>query len=322
LAGRTRAAPVLVFFCGSSDLVNVFQRQLGTRYDFVLPDQEHLLAAYPPVQPEQVFPYQTARASLGERLVPLFRGLRKLREMGFAHIYLHDLVPQTPDDLFFSRVYQYACPARTRCKAQLLFNQLLAEQAEAEGFGLIQIWDQVTEQNRLRPEFALDSIHLNKEAAFLTVARLWEHMCRHLPAGYQPIAEQVRESVNEWALGMMQRSLNHEYHQTLALAESATDLMAAVVAAQTHYPEELTSFVLGLEALSRACRALGCLGRLPALVKPFQPLLAQLLPLAEPSARDTVRERWLAHAGTEQASTESNLDRLTLLAAVHELIVP
>ena len=168
LAGRTRAAPVLVFFCGSSDLVNGFQRQLGTHYDFVLPDQEHLLAAFPPAPVRQVFPYQTARASLNERLEPLFRGLRKLREMGFVHIYLHDLAPQTPDDLFFSRVYQYSCPARIRCKAQLLFNQLLAERAQSEGFGLVQIWDQVTEDNRLRPEFALDSIHLNKAAAFLS----------------------------------------------------------------------------------------------------------------------------------------------------------
>lgn len=297
LAGRVRAAPVLVFFCGSGDLVGNFLRQLGHRYDFYFPCEETELAAFPPHSAQQVFPLETARRYLQDLCQPLFRGLRQLKAMGFEHLFLHELVPQTPDDALFSQVYGYNCPARIRTKALLLFNQILAEGAQAAGIGWISIWEQVTINHRLRPEYALDGIHLNKTAAFLSVETLWQILCQALPAPYLPPlpeAPDLVEAINELSIQLAERSLQGQYTAAIELATSRKNLLE-MAAAHPELAPQLESLVSGLHALAQAYYALGQLAALPALLKPFAHVFALHRPLAAPHNRHACFARYGLH---------------------------
>lgn len=294
LAGRVRSAPVLVFFCGSGDLVNDFLRQLGTSYDFYLPGEEALLAEFPPHQASQVFPFETARRYLLDLCQPLFQGLRQLKAMGFEQLFLHEIVPQTTDDALFSQVYGYTCPARTRTKALLLFNQILAERAEEEQLGWISIWNQVTTAQRLRPEYALDCIHLNKEAAFLSLEALWQALCKALPASYLPPLPEypnLLEAINEFSIQLAERALQGRYSAVLELGAARQDLLQTAAA----HPElaiQFESLVSGLHALAQAHYALGQLSALAPLLKPFAGLIALHRPLAAPHNREACFARY------------------------------
>ncbi|PIQ23342.1 hypothetical protein COW36_08340 [bacterium (Candidatus Blackallbacteria) CG17_big_fil_post_rev_8_21_14_2_50_48_46] len=287
LAGRSKASPVLVFFCGSADLVNVFQRHLGLENDFYLPDQETLLAAFPESSAQQVFPFETARLYLQDLIQPLYRGLKKLQEMGFDQIYLHDLVPQTSDDHEFSLIYQYQCPARTRIKAQLLMNQLLREMAQALGIRFLEIWPKVTHQNRRIESFALDSIHLNKQAAFLSFETLWNEMCSALNAQYQPEPADfpdLIETVNELAILWSQWAHTQKYSKILEDALQRADLFKLIARRQVEWEAQLESFVTVLHALVQAHYARGDLTQISTLLTQYAALVRFHRPLARPES--------------------------------------
>lgn len=272
LAGRVAASPALVFFCGSADLVNIFLRHLGNANDFFLPDQEHLLAATPDPGPRKVFPYETARTYLLDLLTPLFRGLAHLKTLGFAHLFLHDLVPQTPDDDDYQRIYGYRCPLRVRTKALLLMNQLLAEKAHFHQIGLLKTWDLFTQDNLRRPEFALDSIHLNKQAAFISVETLWQAMCQALPALYLSDSDQTQariESLQELTLQMAHGALQGHFEFVLALWEKHAELWDWLEIHQDRIMAQSEPLVSALHALGQALWAVGHQRTFPALLGRF-----------------------------------------------------
>jgi hypothetical protein len=276
LAGRVASAPVLVFFCGSGDLVNIFLRHLGDRNDFFLPDQDSLLIACEDPGPRQVFPYQTARAYILDLMIPLFRGLAQLKQMGFDQLYLHDLVPQTPDDHDFEQVYGYRCPIKIRTKALLLFNQLLREQAAAHSIGLISIWEQVTAQNLRVDTFSLDSIHLNKQAAFLTVDTLWQQMTQALPAVYVTKTDQIQaklETLQELSLQLAHEALQGKYPQVLALWEDNSQLWHWLEARQSSLFPQLKLLVTALQAMNKACTELNQTEKAESILLRFKPSL-------------------------------------------------
>jgi hypothetical protein len=276
LAGRVAAAPVLVFFCGSADLVNLFLRHLGNQNDFYLPEQAHLLAALPDPSPRNLFPYETARSYLLDLIAPLFRGLNQLKQLGFDQLFLHDLVPQTPDDDEFARIYGYRCPLKVRSKALLLMNQVLAEMAALHQVGWVSIWEQVTERNIRRPEFALDSIHLNKNAAFLSVETLWQAMCQALPAVYVSDSDQTQtrlETLNELTLQLAHGALQGHYAEVWARWQSQAELWDWIEAQQNRLLLQLEPLVSALHAITQALWALGLQKQLPNELGRFAPAI-------------------------------------------------
>lgn len=286
LAGRVAAAPALVFFCGSADLVNLFLRHLGNEHDFYLPDQERQVAAFPDPGPRKLFPYETARTYLLDLLTPLFRGLKHLKQLGFDQIYLHDLVPQTPDDDEYARIYGYRCPAQVRTKGLLLMNDLLRELSESHQVGWVSIWDQVTEQNMRKAEFALDSIHLNKAAAFLSVERLWQAMCQDLSAVYVSGSDQIQdrlETLNELTLQLAHGALQGRYEAVWERWQSQTALWEWIEAQQNSLLPQLEPLVSALHAVTQSLWALGRQTELPNLLGRFAPALYQHRPFLKPS---------------------------------------
>ncbi|MGE3724651.1 MAG: hypothetical protein AB7I41_03815 [Candidatus Sericytochromatia bacterium] len=284
LAGRVAASPVLVFFCGSADLVNIFLRHLGNENDFYLPEQDSLLAGFADPGPRRLFPYETARDYLKDLIAPLFRGLNHLKQLGFDQLYLHDLVPQTPDDDEYARIYGYRCPLKVRSKALLLMNQLLREMADSNQVGWISIWEKVTQNNIRRPEFGLDSIHLNKQAAFLSVDTLWQIMCQDLPAIYVSDSDQTQtrlESLNELTLQLAHGALQGRFAEVWALWQTQSEFWDWIAAHQNRLLPQLEPLVSALHALAQSLWALGLQAQLPNLLGRFAPTLYRHRPFLQ-----------------------------------------
>lgn len=288
LAGRVAASPVLVFFCGSADLVNIFLRHLGNENDFYLPEQDSLLAGFSDPGPRRLFPYETARDYLKDLISPLFRGLNHLKQLGFDQLYLHDLVPQTPNDDEYARIYGYRCPFKVRSKALLLMNQLLREMAALNQVGWISIWEKVTENNIRRPEFALDSIHLNKQAAFLSVDTLWQIMCQDLPAIYVSDSDQTQtqlETLNELTLQMAHGALQGRFAEVWALWQKNAELWDWIETHQNRLLPQLEPLVSALHALAQSLWALGLQAQLPNLLGRFAHVIYQHRPFLKADAK-------------------------------------
>lgn len=167
---RPAAAPVCVFFCGSGDLFDLL-RQLGEQFDFFWPTPEF----GPPQTHCQLLPLASLQAPLQQALAPLQAGLKLLKAQPLR-LALHDLPPPTPSEQDFERIAGFRCPWSVRSKLTLLMNQALAELAAELELPLIQLWQQVTEQQRLKSDYLLDGVHLNHKAAELSLNQIWQRL--------------------------------------------------------------------------------------------------------------------------------------------------
>lgn len=167
--------PIIVFFCGDIDLRSVFLRQLGQRGDFILPFEVPHLDTFEPIEMPQIIPFPLLKDLALKSLTPLFEGLKHLKSSGFRKLYLHNLPPPTLDDKAFESINGYVSPLLLRYKSTLLFNRLFEEFCQINDVAFLNIWDDVTIQNKLNPAYHLDHVHLNKDAAFIALNRLLNH---------------------------------------------------------------------------------------------------------------------------------------------------
>jgi hypothetical protein len=99
--------------------------------------------------------------------------------LGFEHVYVHALPPQTLDDDAFERVNGFRAAARLRYKATRVFNAVLRDFVrDYPEFGIVDTWDRVTTNGVLDPAFHLDDSHLNRRGALLAVEDVLADLAR------------------------------------------------------------------------------------------------------------------------------------------------
>lgn len=98
-----------------------------------------------------------------ERIRPYFAGLLALRDAGFPNIFFHELPPPSP------HAPPHFPSARLRHKLNLLFNRAFDAFSSASGIPLVRVWDRLLTNGTLDPRFARDPLHLNAEAAPMTL---------------------------------------------------------------------------------------------------------------------------------------------------------
>ena len=167
---RPRTSPVLVFSIGDLDLKFGFIKEFAAS-DFELAASHGFdPTPFPADVVRERVPFALAASFVRRLLAPYFRGLVVLARLGFEHLYLHALPPQTLDDDAFERINGFRAPARLRYKATRLFNAVLRDFVrDYPEFGLVDTWQRVTGNGVVDPAFHLDDSHLNRRAALLAV---------------------------------------------------------------------------------------------------------------------------------------------------------
>ena len=103
-------------------------------------------------------------AQLEQRLAPFVDILRTLRR-SFPRLMLHGLPPRGRDD---DRAVRWSfgapCAAAVRAKLTLAANRYLAAACAAIDVAFIDIYDQLSLDGYLRPEFDLDGLHIGRAA--------------------------------------------------------------------------------------------------------------------------------------------------------------
>lgn len=170
-SGRSRQVPLMLWLQGDVDVRAILLKQLGPYADFSLPAplQPPPLEALPHPEPwatEQVI------SQIQVLLRPYCHGLIRLRQQGFTTLFVQGLPPPDPDEHAFEQENGYFCSTLTRYKAVLLFNRLLHQFCEQQGIPYIDIWPWVTCHGVRDPYYHLDSRHLNRHAAILTLQEI------------------------------------------------------------------------------------------------------------------------------------------------------
>lgn len=173
-ANQALNEPIVIIFCGDIDLRSVFLKQLGAHSDFILPFKVNL-EHFSPIQEPQMIPLNLIIELANKMIQPLFKGLKLLKQSGFEKLYIHCLPAQTLDDKAYEKINGYFSPALLRYKSTLLFNFLFEKFCRKFDINFINIWKEVTVNNQLNPIYHLDHIHLNKQAAFLSLEKLITH---------------------------------------------------------------------------------------------------------------------------------------------------
>jgi hypothetical protein len=159
-------ARVCVFCCGDVDAREA-THAVPHDADFPLEPDVPGLARLPRHAIRQFLPLGAVEQMLVDRyLGPLFDGLAALREAGYTRLFLHSLPP--PIDLDAP----HKPPVLLRYKVSIAMNRLMERFCERTGIGFLSIWDAVTNDDLIAPRFDLDGVHLNLDAATVTVDRL------------------------------------------------------------------------------------------------------------------------------------------------------
>jgi hypothetical protein len=157
---------VLLFISGEADLLDV-AHELYPRYDFDLDPKTPGLERIPPDDEwtEKIDAAQV-KADIALRCRPLFEALLTLRAAGYENIFFHDIPPPSPARL------PHWKPYRLRFKLAVLINEIYAQFSRENGIGLISTWDDVLLDGVRNPQYDADNVHLNREAAVISVRRL------------------------------------------------------------------------------------------------------------------------------------------------------
>jgi hypothetical protein len=175
----TAGEPLIMLFIGDIDLRMSLIKQLA-QADFVLPGFD--AAMLPSTNAKQIIPFPLVKDLALSHLTPLFAGLRLLRDAGFAALYLHCVVPPTPDDDWFEGGHHFRAPVALRAKCAVLMNDLMRDLCRENGIGFIDVWPAVARGVVAAQEYALDSIHLNRAAAVLSVQALLQSVAERSAA--------------------------------------------------------------------------------------------------------------------------------------------
>jgi hypothetical protein len=168
-AGIPGSPPLIVISAGDIDLRASFLPKLADQYDLVLPFE----VPYGLRKEAKIMPYNVARRMATDAFQPMAEAIRKLKAMGLTRIFVMTIVPPTMNQERFDAMHGFVCPLDTRYKAAVLFNRVLAESCTQAGATVVDIWPDVLDQRGyLRPEFELDSVHLNRRASMLTIQRI------------------------------------------------------------------------------------------------------------------------------------------------------
>ena len=168
LSGQALIAPPIVIFAGDTALQELFL-QIGDTFDFELPDDP----GYGVDRNKQPIPYTEIRNQISKFVAPVIAAVRQLQSIGFSRTMVHCLPPRSADNglaATYSSGTEVNAPVRS--KLAVLVNRLLKSGCEETGLGFIDIWPEVAEDGYLRPEFELDGLHLNHDAALISLDKI------------------------------------------------------------------------------------------------------------------------------------------------------
>lgn len=161
--------PTLVFFAGEIDVRGMAEK-LGPETDFVLPfplpDADRFASTPHP----RIAPFSIIENAVNTKVWNICSALHRLTQAGFRKVFLHSIAPDSS-----------GAPSIVRYRLTCFFHLLLASNAANIGVQFLNLWDQFTHHNQLRPEYYLDGIHLNKHATIATMRKLFAHLGRSSP---------------------------------------------------------------------------------------------------------------------------------------------
>ena len=175
-SGSAQVPPLIIVCCGDIDLRGHFFQYIKEECDLILPfETPYPATGKPPL------PYDVALQLVRERLEPLVAGLKTLHDLGLVRTYLHTVAPPTLNAELFRQVHGFDCPAATRYKAAVMYNQFLTRRCKELGVPVLDVWPEVTRDGYLRPEYELDGVHLAREANLISLRALVEHALNNTP---------------------------------------------------------------------------------------------------------------------------------------------
>ena len=173
LAGVPIMSPPVVFFAGDMDLHQSIFSKIADKFDFKLPDDPF----YGVDNSKEMLPFATVREQLTSVMSPFFNAMERLRVAHFGRLMIHCLPPRTPDDVSASRwTSGVLIRASIRAKLTLAANRLIGEFCAKYEIPFIDTWPELTEGGYLRREFELDGVHVNREAALISLDKISTHL--------------------------------------------------------------------------------------------------------------------------------------------------
>jgi hypothetical protein len=236
--------PILVFFVGEIALRAAFLATLEKR-DFDLPFEAPFLDDIPSnddwdKECEHV-PFEVVLKLFNQVAGPLLNGLVALYDMGFTRLYLHSVPPPTLNDAEFEWMNKFYTPARLRYKAALLFNTCFATFCNQYHIGFLDIWNEVTLRNALRPEFYLDGCHLNPTSVPITLDKLMTRLAADpRPAvvqRYEYALEEARSVASETVI-QTKRGFREQWVSRGLLVDCASKRAARRLRSALEYQED------------------------------------------------------------------------------------
>ena len=164
-----RKVPVITFCVGEIDVRTTVLQQLGDRLDFVLPSVRSSSSWLSTSDSGSVVSVQIIKKLIRDIYTPLLKALSQLTRAGFTRTYLHCLPPPTLNDAEFESINGYNYPRRLHYKVVYLINEFLKTECSSYNIRFLDIWSQVTIDDRLSNDYILDHTHLNKKACALAV---------------------------------------------------------------------------------------------------------------------------------------------------------
>jgi len=277
LSGRPALPPTLIFFAGEVDLQNMIA-EFGNTYDFELPDDP----GYGVSRDKSPAPFASVQARIDSRFGPFVEAMSRLRK-SFPGLMVHALPPRDRDDERAQHwSFKVKVDAAVRAKLLLAVNRYLAARLRAAGVPFIDPTDALGVDGYLRPEFALDGMHVNRAAAPVMLDRMIGSMLDDGRSRGSPI----RYAVLEYKSGVYKGAI-HPAH--LSWAENGY-LLDKIDPTETQKLAEGLTF----QAADSNLRASPDWTGYPRAGRPG-------VEVAEPSARTLERAAWLFRAGHPQS---------------------
>jgi len=168
---------VVLVIVGMVDFFHIVS-QIGPLSDFHLDDPRYRADRFPLFPKLSLTPRNVVDDLIARRLEPLAAFLSELRKLGLRNVYFHGIHPPTTnDDIYWQNVAVNSI-ARVRYKVAILMNRELERIGRTEGFVLIDPWDDFTQDGVVNDRFYFDGMHLNVEAARISIMRLLQEVVR------------------------------------------------------------------------------------------------------------------------------------------------
>tara|TARA_B100000674_G_C37981726_1_gene982859 strand:- start:31537 stop:33159 length:1623 start_codon:yes stop_codon:yes gene_type:complete len=163
-----RKVPVITFCVGEIDVRTRVLQQLGDSFDFALPSVSSS-SWLSTTDSGPVISVQIIKKLIRDTYTPLLQALSQLVRSGFTRTYLHCLPPPTLNNEAFEAINGYSFSRRFHYKVVYLINEFLKSECTSHNIRFIDIWDEVTIDDRLSDNYTLDDTHLNKQACSLAI---------------------------------------------------------------------------------------------------------------------------------------------------------